>query len=170
MKKKKIVIATMLVVVITLLLSSVIVPLMTAGMTHSVGPEVIATVGAINTACRFYQKDHSEPPADINTLLSGNYFNESDLDGIYFQFGDYIFNSFGDMGNERTGVLQAIALNPETKLFCEVKWDAERKRYDASTKGKPPLNRKVFIKQIEIFLSIAVIVSLLVFPRYIRKS
>lgn len=162
MSRKRLMIASLLVVVLTSAFSAVLVPMTMAGRPLAVETEVSAVMGAIDTASRLYQVEHSEPPPDLNAIISKGYLDRSNLDGS-FRYEDYDFAAFGDLGTGRNGVLKATARNPETDLSCEIRWNPELEKYEISTHGDPR-DTPLLKEQLVIVAAIAVIFSLVVFP------
>jgi prepilin-type N-terminal cleavage/methylation domain-containing protein len=103
----------MIVVIIVGILAAVAVPMMSANKEKAMNSEAIASIGAVSTASRLYIAETSDTAPTLAKLITAGLFNESDLNGTYFDSGDYSFTTISTNGR----VELATAIDPNTTTW-----------------------------------------------------
>jgi len=83
----------LIVMIIVGVLAAVAAPMMQSNVNKAKKSEGVAGMGAIRTAVRLYSVEYSTNPTSLTNLVSNGFINQSDLNGKYYNYGNYSYSS-----------------------------------------------------------------------------
>ena len=87
----------LIVMIIVGVLAAVAAPMMQSNVNRAKKSEAVAAIGAIRTAVRTYYVEYGVYPSSIWNLYQKGTLNQSDLNGKYYNYGNFGTNSVGNI-------------------------------------------------------------------------